>query len=544
MRRVCGAAVLIIALIVVSCARAPRPEGNEKVHRTKDDPVAGSYFKFLKTDLEKYSENLDAPIKTIDELISANPEVGYFYYQRAVLEGALGEWEKVSEDCLSALAKDPKLTEAKILIGRAYGVLNKNSDAIRYLEDAKKSEPDNVDVYILLAKEYLNIKQYRNAERVMLSLLARDTEALVAYYYLGAVYGAYLKQPERAIDMYERLLEREPENLQIIDAISELYLETGKSEKALGKLLELERLKQGDVSLTLKIARIYYKLKDTNEAIRRFEEVLRKVPDSDKIAYYLGILYEEVGRTKDAFAMYLSIPPKSGLYKDARVRLAYQYRVMGDNRRAKEVLHEGIRKVPEIADFYNYLGGIYEREGLYGESAKILTKAVAKFPDDDRLYYALGVLYERMKNVDMAIKMMRKVIELDPENAGALNYIGYSLVEEGRDLDEAEDMLQKAVTLRPDDGYILDSLGWLYFKRGNAVQAQVLLKKALRLVPGEPTVLKHMGEIYLAKGDKAEALRYFKQAIKEWGKKEEVNKDEVEELMSLVKEAMGGKPGP
>lgn len=533
--------ILILAFIVcvgLACGKQPQRIDTLKTQKVAVDSESDLYLDFIRAEIERFSENPASSLEAIDKVIARKPNVGYFYYQRALVNAGSGNWNEVIADCQEALTLDPKNLDAKIMLANAFGVSKQHEKAIKYLKEALKQAPEKQAIYPLLAKEYMNMdNRYKEAERVMLELLNRDTEAIVAYYYLGAIYGAYLKDTKRAINIYKKILDREPENFQVIDAISQLYLESSRPKEALEMLLRLEKRQPNDIALKLKIAQIYYKLKEREKAISRFEDILAKNPDSDKITYYLGILYEEVGRVEESQKMFAAVPPVSGLYKDARLRLAYGYKVRGDLPQAKAALLEAIRKAPKITDFYQYLGGIYEREGDLDSAIKLLQRATKEFPDKISLYYALGTLYEKKGDTKKAMESMRKVLSLEPENASALNYIGYTLVEQGRDMDEAEDMLQEAYRLKPEDGYIVDSLAWLYFTRGDFTRAFVLLKRANKLIPGEPTILGHLGQVYLERGEPKEAIKYFTKSLNAWQRKEDVNEKEIQKIISLIEKA-------
>ena len=86
-------------------------------------------------------------------------------------------------------------------------------------------------------------------------------------------------------------------------------------------------------------------------------------------------------------------------------------------------------------------------------------------PDDDDLLYNLGVIYGEADRIDESVEFMRRALDANPDNASALNYIGYTWAERGINLDEAEKMIERALALRPDDGYIADSLGWVFYMR-------------------------------------------------------------------------------
>ena len=60
---------------------------------------------------------------------------------------------------------------------------------------------------------------------------------------------------------------------------------------------------------------------------------------------------------------------------------------------------------------------------------------------------------------------MQRALEHNPDNADALNFIGYTWAERGENLDEAERIIVRALELRPENGYIVDSLGWVYYMR-------------------------------------------------------------------------------
>jgi tetratricopeptide (TPR) repeat protein len=123
---------------------------------------------------------------------------------------------------------------------------------------------------------------------------------------------------------------------------------------------------------------------------------------------------------------------------------------------------------------------------------------------------------------------MQKALEKNPDNASALNYIGYTWAEQGTNLDEAERMIKRAIELRPDDGYIVDSLGWVYYMRarplvqsGRTAEAQPWLDRAIEelekaheLTGGDPVISEHLGDAYLLLDQKELALKKFQEALR------------------------------
>jgi tetratricopeptide (TPR) repeat protein len=108
---------------------------------------------------------------------------------------------------------------------------------------------------------------------------------------------------------------------------------------------------------------------------------------------------------------------------------------------------------------------------------------------------------------------MRTTIELEPNHANALNYLGYSYADKNIKLKEAQDLIVKALKLRPNDGFIIDSLAWVYYRQGNLDKAIGELKKALVFVPDDPTIHEHLGEVYYKKNVRPEAKEEFLKSI-------------------------------
>jgi len=124
---------------------------------------------------------------------------------------------------------------------------------------------------------------------------------------------------------------------------------------------------------------------------------------------------------------------------------------------------------------------------------------------------------------------MKKVIAIDPQDAQALNYLGYTYVELDKNLEEAERLIRKAIELQPKDGYITDSLGWLFYKKGQFQEALATLEKAVSFVPDDPIILEHLGDVYMKMNNQEKALESYKRALS--GKKKD-----MEALMKKIKE--------
>jgi tetratricopeptide (TPR) repeat protein len=141
----------------------------------------------------------------------------------------------------------------------------------------------------------------------------------------------------------------------------------------------------------------------------------------------------------------------------------------------------------------------------------VMAEANQRFPDDPDLLYEQAMLAEHLKKFEEMEKLLRRAIELKPDNANAYNALGYSLADRNVRLDEARTLIRKALDLRPGDPFITDSLGWLEFRSGKATEALALLRQAYQSRP-DPEIAAHLGEVMWSQGERDEAIKIWRRA--------------------------------
>src|SRR6185436_20997923 len=98
--------------------------------------------------------------------------------------------------------------------------------------------------------------------------------------------------------------------------------------------------------------------------------------------------------------------------------------------------------------------------------AQALAEATREDMLNAEFFFSYGAAAEQAGLAEKAVELLKRSIELEPNNAQAYNYLGYMWADRGEHLEEAQEMIEKALRLDPDKGEYIDSLGWLYFKRG------------------------------------------------------------------------------
>jgi tetratricopeptide (TPR) repeat protein len=127
-----------------------------------------------------------------------------------------------------------------------------------------------------------------------------------------------------------------------------------------------------------------------------------------------------------------------------------------------------------------------------------------------------GVMYEREKKMSEAEAVFRRVLEQDPDNASALNYLGYMLADQDTRLDEAQKLIQKAVDQEPNNGAYLDSLGWVYYRMNRLDDAEQQLLRSLQFISKDPTIHDHLGDVYFKQGKIKDAISQWQTSLNQW----------------------------
>lgn len=351
-----------------------------------------------------------------------------------------------------------------------------------------------------------------------------------------------------------KLLAQRPESAEVIAALARISLEEGDAESASAharKLLALaadldpydatrnerEDERRELAGALLRVAVPLLGARRSGEAQAALEGALRLYPDHPELAFYRGLSLGQRGRAREGAAalervaralrkgdaispQFLGVEPAT-LLLDARVQAALLKGKGGEKAEACRQLKALFAEEPLDDGVAEGLLEAYDRAGRTAEAAQLLLAAARAHPEGQGLLFALGNAEDRLGRKPQALAVMRKLLLLAPQHTGALNYVGYALVEQ-KDatpamLREAEELLARAVELRPDDGAVADSYGYCLLRRGEARKALEELARADRLSPGDPVILSHLGDALLANGKPADARAAFRRALERFG---------------------------
>ncbi len=272
-------------------------------------------------------------------------------------------------------------------------------------------------------------------------------------------------------------------------------------------------------------------------------------PDNDVALIQLAAIAEQQDRQDDAIALYGRVSAASPFRRGAELQSGLNLADAGKKEEAIKKLTALIDAQPDDTRAYLALGGVHATAKDFKSAADIYDKAVLAIKNPQRkdwnLFYQRGIAHERTKTWPIAEESFKAALKLYPDQPQVLNYLGYSWVDMNMNLDEALGMIRKAVELRPDDGYIVDSLGWAYYRLGRFDEAAAELEKAISLRPEDATINDHLGDAYWRVGRKIEARFQWQHSLD--AKSDDVDNGKIRAKLTatepVVAEAISDKKG-
>lgn len=267
-----------------------------------------------------------------------------------------------------------------------------------------------------------------------------------------------------------------------------------------------------DAESIFAVGLLAYQAQRYNEAKKYLQRHLELQPTNDQARLYLGQIAEERKDYPTAARWYESITSPS-YHFEAQTRLGINIFHMGNLQAARDHLRS-INTVNEKQKVQVVLAEeqILREAKKYHDALKVLNIAIAELPEQNDVRYARALIAEKLHMVDLSISDLREILKKEPNNAHALNALGYTLADRTDKFEEAEKLIALALKQKPNDPFVLDSMGWVQYKMGNHLKAIKLLKQALSL-RNDAEISAHLGEVLWVSGDKSTARSVWENAL-------------------------------
>jgi tetratricopeptide (TPR) repeat protein len=528
------------------------------------------------------AENLAKAIQHLEQAIDrqseSDPNV------RATLSRlylAAGAFDKAIPLLVDLVVQEPGWSDGPTLLAQAYAGAGRDADAISWLERAASDDPD---LYTTLAGFYERARRWKDAA----SAYARAVAAQPRSADLKAQYAAALlnvggaEALTKARELLSEVVAARPNDARSLFQLSQAQRRLGEytaAEATARRVIALNgRSPMGYYALAaaLEERRQYQALVDAIEpAVAEFRSRGSATPASDLslLLPHLGFAYQELGSHDKAIATFeeahklapndatitaylaqahLSAKKFSAAIDVARkgraqdaddlrfARLEAQaLRQSGKADEAVSLLQEYVRKQADRPESYVALAQLYSDAKRGGEAVKVLQDAQSKFPGDTTIGFELGAVFDKQKKFSDAESAFRQVLSKEPDNAPALNYLGYMLAERGERLGESVDFLKKALSIEPENGSYLDSLGWAYYKSDRLDLAAENLRRAADQLKANSVIQDHYGDVLFKLSRYDEAIAAWTRALA--GDTDSIDRPSIDKKIKSAKQKLGRK---
>ncbi len=365
---------------------------------------------------------------------------------------------------------------------------------------------------LVFSKAILLNQDERSEEALQLLEDQPRKHAVTATILLRARLLSQLNRGEEALPLLRNALKKQPNDNRLRMAYARQLIELNQLEDARAEFLELLQQSPKDNDLRFSLALINMDLEAWLEAQAYLEELVESGSNSDAVQYNLGRVFEELDDPEQALSAYAEV-------QDGNNYLAAQQRVanllLSEQRVKETATHFELERITHT----NALVQLYliEAEALASheqvDSAWLrINQALRQMPEESSLLYTRAMIADKRNDLAQLEKDLQLIIQREPNNAMALNALGYTLADRTERLDEARQLIEQAHQLEPNDAAITDSLGWVYYRLGDLQTAERLLREAYSAFP-DAEVAAHLGEVLWQLGKHKQAQQIWNQAL-------------------------------
>ena len=348
----------------------------------------------------------------------------------------------------------------------------------------------------------------KGAESFILPVLERSPEDVRA-----VMLWTQLMLDQDAGDPFELLattVSRYPDNQELRLQYARLLGSEGNYAGAQAQFVLLLERDPENTELLSTAALLDFELEYFDEALSKFQQLIALGERLDEAHYYVGRIEMASDRYPEAIVAFASVG-HSQEFRDAKALAA---QLLIDTAFASDIktfFADQRRAYPSAAEQLFLLEADSLRDWS-GESLKAYDRGLTAFPQSFSLLYGRAMVHESEGQLDAMEDDLRSILAQDPDHTATLNALGYTLTNHTQRYEEAADLIQRALALSPGDPAILDSLGWVYYKLGQYSESEALLREAHNAFP-DPEVAAHLGEVLWIQGRQIEARDVWRDGL-------------------------------
>lgn len=323
-----------------------------------------------------------------------------------------------------------------------------------------------------------------------------------------------LNRGDEALPLLKKSIQQYPQDKRLALTYARALVEQNRMDEAKAQFASLVQQYPEDDELRFSLALVCLEGKAWDEAEGYLQTLIERDSHVDAAHLNLGRIAEERNDPQGALIEYAQVGPGND-YLPAQLRQADILISHGRGTEASAKLAAARDEQPDYAiQLFLIEAETLSANNQTNRAWDVLQQALKQYPDDLNLLYSRAMLAEKRNDLPQLEKDLRAIIAREPDNAMALNALGYTLSDRTTRYAEAKALIQQAYDINPDDPAVLDSLGWVNYRLGNLNEAERLLRQALDRF-ADQEVAAHLGEVLWANGKQREARQIWAKFLKD-----------------------------
>lgn len=555
--------ILFCSVLLCSCTTYPMPQVQPPPEKERAD-LSCAYFYFLWGTHAEYNEQYAEALEAYEKALICDQEASYVKEKIPVLLLKMGEFSTATDWLVQAIEDHPENITYRLLLANLYVQQDEVEKAILLYNEVLEREPDNEGVQLRLALLYSHLEQYETAEEIFRNLLENDVDS----YFTHLSYARLLLQMEKyqdAIREFEKALtlnwskdlayeigylystqEMFNDSLRIYTTITDndpfderaalsriqALIDLKQEDQALKELYTTRTYSKNPANIDLIIGKLLLRKKEINKAKEVLTKLTRETEDTEARYLLAQIAYQEKNyATSLAHLAYINTESdefEEAVYLQTRIHQKQENIDEAINLLEKHTATEAGRSPL----FYVLLSSLYQTKGEYLAAMQLMEAGIDIYPENLQLLFEYALVLEKNDLTEQALIVMESVLDVQPDHAEALNYIGYTWADKNIHLEKALEYILRADMLKPDNGFIIDSLGWVYYRLGDFQKAQKELERSLVLIPDDPYIYDHLGDVYRSLNKFTKAREVYQKAYEMF--EDEKNKVKIKQKIDAL----------
>lgn len=320
------------------------------------------------------------------------------------------------------------------------------------------------------------------------------------------------QKPNEGIRYLAKAVKKHPDHVRLRVVYAQLLISADELSKAQKEFAYLVKKSPQNGDLILSLSLLYLEKNLLDEAELYLKKLLPLNQRVEEANFHLAQIYQQKDQPELALK-HLDNVKSGSLLLNARIQKANLLFNQGKIKEGRTSLSNDRAIMPQYqVQLYLAESDLLVKQEQYTEAQEVLNTALRQHPDNNTILYSRAMISEKLDRVDQLEIDLRSIISKEPNNAAALNALGYTLADRTNRHAEALQYITKAMKITPNDPAIIDSMGWVQYRLGNLEEAIKLLREAILLLP-DPEVAAHLGEVLWVSGQQEEAKKVWEKAL-------------------------------